>query len=77
LKLLADAIALRVLGLDHPVGGVVLEDVGDVGNGFRADLVGGDQLDVVEPSVGIEPALGRLAPQLRDAARTRVCRRRT
>jgi hypothetical protein len=69
LKLLAHAIAFLVLVLDQPVRGVILEDVGNVGHGFRTDLVGGDQLDVVEPAVGIEPALGRLAPQLGYASR--------
>jgi hypothetical protein len=52
-------LALDALLLDHLVRQVVLVDVGDVGRRLPADLLGRDQLDVVEPDVGVETALGR------------------
>ena len=66
MKLLAHPIAFAVLGLDQPVGGVVLEDVGDIGHGFRTDLVGGDELDVVEPAVGVKPTATTLVERAPD-----------
>jgi UMF1 family MFS transporter len=54
-------------GLEHQlVGRVVLVDVAHVRRGLDADLLGGDELDVVEPLVRIEAALGRLLAHLRD-----------
>src|SRR5215471_5544471 len=56
-------LALGALLLDHLVRQIVLLDVGDVGRCLPADLFGRDQLDVVEPDVRVESALGRgLAP---------------
>src|SRR5262249_47748745 len=54
-----DTVALGALLLDHLVGEVVLVDVGDVRHRFPPDLLGRDQLDVVEPDVGIQASLGR------------------
>src|SRR5262245_38361662 len=60
-------LALDPLVLDHLVREIVLVDVGDVGRRLPADLLGRDQLDVVEPHVGIETALGRGPAQPPDA----------
>ena len=49
------------------VGQVVFVDIGDIGHRLPADLLGGDQLDVVEPDIGIELAFGRQLAELFDA----------
>src|SRR5215813_5191262 len=55
-------LALHALLLDHLVREIVLVDVGDVGRRLPADLFRRDQLDAVEPDVGIKAAFGsRLA----------------
>src|SRR6266850_3638824 len=59
--------ALGVLLLDHLIREIVLVDVGDVRHRLPADLLRRDQLDVVEPDVGVEAALGRGPAQPPDA----------
>jgi hypothetical protein len=61
-------LPLLFLFQDELVSQVVLVDVADVGHRLAADLLGGDELDVVEPDVGIRAALLRDLAQLRDAA---------
>src|SRR5262245_53034712 len=68
-------LALEALLFEHLVREIVLVDVGDVGRRLSADLLGRDQLDVVEPDVGIEAALGGGLPQPSDAAGPGVVRR--
>src|SRR6516165_9478871 len=52
-------LALEALLLDHLVREIVFVDIRDVCGRLPADLLGRDQLDAVEPDIGIEPALGR------------------
>src|SRR5262247_2210473 len=65
-------LALGALFLDHLVRQIVLVDVGDVGRCLPADLLRRDQLDVVEPDIRIEAALGRGSAQPPDASGARV-----
>src|SRR5262245_3337730 len=67
-------LALRAPFLDELVCEVVLVDVGDVGHRLAADLLRSHQLDVVEPDIGVEAALGRQLAQLADTAGARVVR---
>src|SRR5574341_2138065 len=61
-------LALRPLLGDHPVSQVVLVDVRHVGHRLATDLLRGDQLDIVEPDVRIEAALGGQLAELGDPA---------
>src|SRR5499433_2784825 len=65
-------LAFEALLLEHLVREIVLVDVGNVGRRLPADLLGRDQLDVVEPDVGIQAALGRGPAQPADPAGTRI-----
>src|SRR5262245_10107545 len=65
---LLDLLALRALVFDHLVREIVLVNVRHVGHGLSADPLRGDQLDVVEPGVGVEAALRGDAAQLTDAS---------
>src|SRR5271154_4990672 len=47
-------VGYRLCFEHKPVGDVVLVDVAHVGRGFRSDLLGDDQLYVVEPLIRIE-----------------------
>src|SRR5206468_12937822 len=60
-------LARGALLLDHLIREIVLVDVGDVRHRLPADLLRRDQLDVVEPDVGVEAALGRGPAQPSDA----------
>ena len=59
-RLLPRGLALH----NQAIRNVVLVDVADVGHRFLADLLGRHVLDVLEPDVGIEPALGGFLAQL-------------
>jgi hypothetical protein len=69
----ASASDLRVEG--QLVGDVVLVDVADIRGRFDADLLGNDDLDVVEPLVGIEAAPLCFLARLGDVARAAVVAR--
>src|SRR5580765_6687800 len=60
-------LAFDALLLDHLIREIVLVDVGDVRDRLPADLLRRDQLDVVEPDVRVEAALGRGPAQPSDA----------
>lgn len=53
--------ALFDLRQDEFVGDVVFVDVADILHGFTANRVGSDKFNIVEPEVGVEVALYRLA----------------
>src|SRR6185369_8226863 len=64
------------LCVEHqPVGDVVLVDVADVRRRLDSDLPGDDDLDVVEPLVGVEAAPRRLLARAHDVAGTAVVAR--
>ena len=64
--------------LDHQlVRDVVLVDVGDVGHGFRANLLRRDDLDVVEPDVRVEAALAPPPGEADESWPGRRCRTQT
>src|SRR5262249_12425713 len=58
--------------LDQPVGEVVLVDVAHVLHGLAADLLRGNELDIVEPYIGIKSALFCLLAKLLNSPRPRV-----
>src|SRR5207249_6329916 len=63
-------LLLRFLDVEHQlVGHVVLEDVAHIRRRLDADLLGRDELHVVEPQVGIEAALLGCLAHARDVAR--------
>src|SRR3989304_9705560 len=64
-----------VLPHHHLISQVILVDVGDVLDRFPPDTLGGDELDVVEPAVRVEPLFRRLFSQAPDAAGTGGVRR--
>jgi hypothetical protein len=60
--------------LDQRICHVVLIDVGHVGHRLLSDPFCGDDLDVVEPDVRIEPLLFGFFPEFLDAAGPGVVR---
>ena len=65
-------LLLQSLFLHEAAGDVVLGDIADVGDGLTTDFLGSDQLDIVEPAVGIQSALLGLLAQPADTCSTRV-----
>src|SRR5262245_28811064 len=64
--------ALGAVLAEHLVGQIVLVDIGNVLDRFTANRLRSDDLDVVEPLVGVEAPVARAAPQVADAAGTGI-----
>ena len=54
------------------IGDIILVDIRHILNGLPADTPGRDNLDVVEPGIGIKPLPGRLFAQPGNPGRPRV-----